>query len=76
MVDQSSQSYETIMQRGLAVLGPIMSKHKITQNPIKEQKWHGESKMVKGLMTSVICQGMNQRLKDLSTSQQMHEKEL
>lgn len=76
MVDQSSQSYETIMQRGLAVWGPIVSKNKTTQNPIKEQKRHGESKMVKGLMTSDICQGMNQRLKDLSTSQQMHEKEL
>lgn len=63
------------MQKGLAVLGPMMSKNKITQNLRKEQKLHGESKMVKGLITSVICQGINRGLKDLSTSQKKHGKE-
>lgn len=36
------------MQNSLAVFGPRMSKNKITQNPVKEQKEHGTSKAVKG----------------------------
>lgn len=57
------------MQRALAGFGPMMSKNKITQNPIKKQKWFGKSEVVKELMTSVICQVMNQELNDLPTSQ-------
>lgn len=63
------------MQKGLAVWGPMMSKNNITQNLLKEQKLHGGSKVVKGLITSVICQGINRGLKDLSTSQRKHGKE-
>lgn len=63
-----------MMQRGLALWDPKMSENKITQNSMKEQKCRGKSKVIKELMTSVICQGVNWSLKDLSTSQQEHWK--